>query len=269
MATVAVNIDGVPYAFEVSGAFREGSGKALIHNSNLFPKEIQEQGFMIAPILTAEEFQLFYQSVQQALYKVIKAITPCTAEQVFQEYHHLINTPDKHQKVIQATRNFQNEDFDFDLDVIAERLSKAMKLQLSSHNPALGKSHVQLRISRPNSLDINPPHRDAYLSYYKDVVNLWIPIFGCNSKSSLPVWPSSHNLEEEAIALTDARAAKIDGNTYVVPCVVPKDGGPIALTRPHIPQGSALVFTPFLIHGAAFNSSEVTRFSLELRLSIL
>jgi hypothetical protein len=269
VTTVKLSIDDLPYSFEVAGDFHPGFGGRLIHNLNKFPDEIQKNGFKVTEILSNSEFEKLYKSVQLALYKVINNVTDCKINHVFKDYQFIINDQLKHQAVIQETRNFQNQDFDFDLDLIAYRIGKDLKLNLSSHNSELAKSHVQLRISRPNSLDINPPHRDAYLSYYKDVINVWIPIFGCNSKSSLPVWEGSHLIAEDEILLTESRNAKIDGNTYVVPCVVPKATDTIFLKRPMISTGSALVFSPYLIHGAAFNSSDTTRFSLELRLSIL
>ena len=37
------------------------------------------------------------------------------------------------------------------------------------------------------------------------------------------------------------------------------------MIRPNPKLGEALIFTPFLIHGAAVNNSDLTRISLELR----
>lgn len=93
-----------------------------------------------------------------------------------------------------------------------------------------------------------------------------MPIEDCNKKSSLPVVPESHLLPENEILRTESKGAKINGNVYYVPCILETKDGPIQMIRPNPKEGEALLFTPFLIHGAAINQNEDdTRISLELR----
>lgn len=271
MSIYKLNIEGNAHQFEISGDFFQGEDELLIHNPSVLPNPISEMGYGVFNLLRNDEFNALKTAVQKALNKVVNNALGLNNEDefdIFSNYHLLVSDDDKHNSVISFTRNFQNSDFEFDLDTFTQRTSAALGLSLSSNNPELGKSHVQLRISRPGSLDINPPHRDAYLSYYKNVINLWIPIFGCNSESTLPVLPKSHLINEREILKTNDRSATINGNTYVVPCVKFADGTYMNMIRPQIPLGGALVFTPYLIHGAAFNGSVQTRFSLELRLAI-
>jgi ectoine hydroxylase-related dioxygenase (phytanoyl-CoA dioxygenase family) len=182
------------------------------------------------------------------------------------KYHEVINTDELHNKVINITRNLENADLDFDIESLVHRFSEVLGFKLTSWIEEIKKSHIQIRISRPNSLDINPPHRDSYLSYYKDILNIWIPVEGCNTLSSLPVFPSSHLIPENNILRTKSRGAKINGNTYYVPCILETNKGNINMLRPNPKMGEALIFTPYLIHGAAVNlNKDITRVSLELR----
>ena len=115
-------------------------------------------------------------------------------------------------------------------------------------------------------MDINPPHKDSYIPAYQDVINLWIPITGCNYKSSLPIYPGSHLFNENQIFRTDLRGAIVNNNIYNVPCILKTSHGKIKMIRPNPKLKDILLFTPHLIHGAAFNRSNQTRIALELRL---
>ena len=78
--------------------------------------------------------------------------------------------------------------------------------------------------------------------------------------------PSSHLIPENEILRTASKGAKINGNTYYVPCILETNKGAIKMIRPNPMEGEALIFTPFLIHGAAVNNNkDITRISLELR----
>ena len=64
---------------------------------------------------------------------------------------------------------------------------------------------------------------------------------------------------------TETRGAKINGNVYNVPCILETSLG-FDMVRPNPKEKEALIFTPYLIHGAAFNTNkDITRVALELR----
>ena len=132
----------------------------------------------------------------------------------------------------------------------------------------LKKEVVILRINRPQSFDFNPLRRDGYLEVWENTINIWISIVVYNLKSSLPIIPGSHLINEKNIMKTNIRSAKLNKKVYNVPAIAKIEGG-IKLIRPNPPNENALIFSPFLIHGSAHNNNKSkTRISLEIRLFI-
>ena len=263
-------INEQPYKFEVEGDFFWGENKLQyqIENSPISKMQWHNDGYAIVNAFNNSEFIKLKESVIQNIVSAIdQNVSGFDSNNfILDDYHKVINTDALHNKVINITRNLENKDFDFDIDALADKFGELLGCKLTTWIEELKKSHIQVRISRPNSLDINPPHRDGYLSYFKDILNLWIPIHGCNNQSSLPVMPSSHLIPENEILRTASKGAKINGNTYYVPCILETNKGAIKMIRPNPMEGEALIFTPFLIHGAAVNNNkDITRISLELR----
>jgi hypothetical protein len=263
-------INEEPYKFEVEGDFFWGENKLQyqIENSPISKMQWHNDGYAIVNAFNNSEFIKLKESVIQNIVSAIdQNVSGFDSNNfILDDYHKVINTDALHNKVINITRNLENKDFDFDIDALADKFGELLGCKLTTWIEELQKSHIQVRISRPNSLDINPPHRDGYLSYFKDILNLWIPIHGCNNQSSLPVMPSSHLIPENEILRTASKGAKINGNTYYVPCILETNKGVIKMIRPNPMEGEALIFTPFLIHGAAVNNNkDITRISLELR----
>ncbi len=265
-----VLIDNEPYHFDVDGDFFWGD-KNLLFDENFSPiskMKWKDDGFGIIQAFTNSEFLKLKASITQNIIKALKLHISDFDDNNFtlDKYHNVVTTNELHNKIIEITRNLDNSDFDFDIETLVKRFSEILGFEFTSYIEELKKSHIQIRICRPNSLDINPPHRDGYLTYYQDIINIWIPIHGCNSLSSLPVLPGSHLIPENEILRTQSKGAKINGNTYYVPCILKTKKGNMHLTRPNPKEGEALVFTPYLIHGSAVNKNpDVTRFSLELR----
>ncbi|WP_460218187.1 phytanoyl-CoA dioxygenase family protein [Psychroserpens sp. MEBiC05023] len=263
-------IDDEGFQFEVEGDFFWGEPKTLFKaQDNVISKmSWKEEGFGVVDAFSSEDFKRFKQSIQQNIVKAIQTHVSDFDPSNFklEQYHKVVNTDELHNKIIGVTRNLENEDFDFDIDALAKRFGEVLGYDLTSWVEELQKSHIQIRISRPNSLDINPPHRDGYLSYWEDIINVWIPIVGCNEYSSLPVLPGSHLIAENDILRTASKGAKINGNTYYVPCILETRQGKIKMMRPNPKPKEALLFTPFLIHGSAVNKNkDTTRVSIELR----
>ena len=262
-------IDGMKFQFQVEGDFFWGKDKLLYkkENSVISKTNWEPLGFASVEVFKDSEFKKLKQSIRTNILKALSLNNVVVDENDFtlSNYHKIVTTDELHLKVINITRNLTNEDFNFDIDKLAERFGDILGYKFTTWIEELKKTHIQIRINRPNSLDINPPHRDGYLSYWKDIINVWIPIEGCNVKTSLPVYPCSHLIKENDIYRTESKGAKINGNTYYVPCILKTKKGKLNMIRPNPKQGEALIFTPFLIHGAAVNNSDVTRISLELR----
>ena len=265
-----VFIDNNLFEFEVTGDFFWGEKKILYQEKDNVISKVNwvNNGYTVIEAFTEELFLKLKSSVKINICKAIKLAGVVIDEEEFhlENYHRVVTTDELHQKVISVTRNLQVSDFDFDIDSLTKKFGDHLGVKLTSYVEELKKSHIQLRLSRPNSLDINPPHRDGYLSYWENIINIWVPIAGCNVKSSLPVVPGSHKLPEDEILRTTSKGATINGNVYYVPCILESKQGGFKMIRPNPKEGEALLFTPYLIHGAAVNQNkDITRVALELR----
>jgi len=272
--TCYIFIDDEPYEFKVKGDFFWGKNELLYKPKESVLSKVawKKDGFSVVKAFINDEFERLKESIRQNIINAIKINNIDFDEQEFtlENYHEIVNSDVLHNQVINITRNLENEDFDFDIELLTKRFGTLLGYNLTSWVEELQKSHIQIRISRPNSLDINPPHRDGYLSYWEDIINVWIPIEGCNENSSLPVCPESHLIPENEILRTASKGAEINGNIYYVPCILEHKQGSLKMIRPNPKEGEALIFTPFLIHGAAVNKNkDITRVSLELRFPML
>jgi len=263
-------IDNEEFSFEVKGDFFSGKKELLFNKENSVLKNSNfiDNGYSIVPVFSNDSFSKLKKAIKKNIIDGLKKASIIVDPKIFtlEKYHEYVKTPEQHFEVINHTRNLRNKDFDLDFDALNKTLSEYLKTPLTSKLKYFDRSHIQIRISRPNSLDINPPHRDSYLDYYKDILNIWIPITGCNEKSSLPVCPGSHLITEDQIIRTDPRSAYINENVYAVPCILETLNGPFKMVRPNPKDKEALIFTPYLIHGAGVNlNKDITRVSLELR----
>ena len=265
-----VFIENKPFSFEVSGDFFWGEPEVLFkEDDNIISKVVwKDLGYCNVKVFSENEFFELKKSVRLNIMRAIKEAGILFDEDIFElyKYHKVVKTDRDHNKVINITRNLVVDDLNFDIDILVKRFGSVLGYKLTSWVKELAKSHIQIRISRPNSLDINPPHRDGYLSYWEDIINAWIPISGCNSETSLPVVEGSHLLPENHILRTKSKGAVINGNRYYVPCILESINGNFRMIRPNPKEGESLLFTPFLIHGSAINQSvDKTRIALELR----
>ncbi len=262
-------IDDSEFYFDVEGNFQWGEDKFLYNpEDNILNKtKFIDKGYTIENIFSKNELKDLVINVKKNILNIALSSGINFSENFsLENYHHFIKNTDDHFKIISKSRELGENDFD--LDKIVKLISKILGVDLSFYNSVLKRSHVQLRINRPLSLDFNPPHKDSYIDCYKDVVNVWIPICGCDSFSSLPLMPRSHYLNESELYMSKAGKAKINNISYNVPCILNLKNQAFKLIRPNPIIGDAIIFSPYLIHGAAFNSnSDTTRIALELRLS--
>ena len=269
-----ITVDNSEIIFSVQGDANWGEPTTLYFNNGVISNTLwKEEGFSTLKLFNDEEIFHLLEGTKKVLLRIFDKLgIQYPSDFILENYHKVVFTNDMHQEVIKLTRMLTNSDFPIDLDSLSQLVSNKIGRQLSQHNKVLmtmknspAKEIIQLRISRPQSLDINPLHRDGYLDFYKHTFNLWIPVVGCNQNSSLPVISGSHLWKENDVFRTDVRSAKIDGLIYNVPAIIKSVHGLNAI-RPNPSIGEALVFTPFLIHGAAFNKNfDTTRMSFELR----
>ena len=255
---VTTFINSKPFQWEVEGDFKWGDGGPLYNvDKDLTQTRVGADGYFVTTL--PQGFADF----------ALNAITRFLGEfNLTPARYHFDVDDDMHQQVISRSRQLRMTDLGWDGELLCRELSVVTGFNLSLEVPDLGRDHVQVRINRPNKTDFNPPHRDGALSIWRNTLNLWIPIFGCDERTCLPVAPGSHLIAESDCLQTAAGGARIGGRTYNVPAIVRHRAGDWNMIRPPVQFGEALVFTPFLVHGAGVNMSDGTRIALELRLTI-
>jgi hypothetical protein len=127
---------------------------------------------------------------------------------------------------------------------------------------------IWFRICRPSNLcdnDFNPCHRDVYLDFYRNTVNIYLPVIGSTENSSLKIQPSSHKWSESETIVTKGGAFfKSTNKKYSVDAIVASKQ-PLEMLRPNPNVDQMMLFSPYLIHGCADNNENTTRISLEVR----
>lgn len=146
---------------------------------------------------------------------------------------------------------------------IEERLKLNLKVKRINHMGVDG-DYIGFRIIRPMKNDHNPFHRDSWIPYWRDTINVWLPICGFEDSNSLQLIPKSHLWRDDEILKTKA-GVEIDGKKYHVPAAIGTNND-FTIETPNLKKGEGLIFSPFLIHGNGANKSEnCTRVSLEFR----
>jgi hypothetical protein len=265
----AISIDGEEFKYPLEGNLDwNRDGREFDQKNDLIYKlPWGKNGYCVLDIFDNGQFEELRSKIGGWLSGAIVPLKGIVDFVNFENYHDYVDEF-QHSEIIKMSRELSFESLGISGEELAAVVSEKTGLSLSHVVSRFGKDHIQLRINRPHSLDFNPPHRDSYLRFWENVINLWIPIAGCNENSSLPVIPGSHLWSEECIFRTDAHGAMIQGNTYRVPAIVDTKHG-MNMKRVNPKYGQCIAFSPFLIHGAATNKNEkITRMALELRLEI-
>ena len=187
-----------------------------------------------------------------------------TGKQItLQNYHNEI-TGDEHTKILNSMpyKKYRYPDI-HNLCVYLERhISDTLKYPVKVFN-----DDIWVRICRPNvvsDVDFNPCHRDVYLDFYRNTVNIYLPIVGSNEKSALKIQPGSHKWSESETIVTRGGAI-INNKKYSVDTIIASKTQ-LNMIRPNPSETQLMLFSPYLIHGCSDNHNEnVTRISLEIR----
>jgi hypothetical protein len=182
-----------------------------------------------------------------------------------QKYHKVATDFETHLRAVEKTKLLSVSDFPIPIHRLEERISAICNTPLVAKNPFDQQTIFHFRVIRPGKTDNNPLHRDVWLEDYDNCINLYIPIAGSNELTSLMVVPGSHLWPESKVERT-VGGAIINGIKFNVPAVTAiKDN--FTVVRPSPGANEVLVFSPYLIHGGAINSSpDQTRISIEIRL---
>jgi len=181
------------------------------------------------------------------------------------EQYHTHITDEEHTKILNSMpyKITQNN-----LSELGKELESVVSTQLGEP-VKIFNGDIWVRICRPSSLfsnDFNPCHRDIYLDFYRNTVNIYVPICGSNELSSLTIQPGSHLWNENETFITKGGSYfKSTGKKYSVDAIVASKR-PLNMIRPNPGKNQILLFSPYLIHGCANNDNvNVTRISLEVR----
>jgi hypothetical protein len=254
-------IDGRPFSWAVTGEFSWGSGGPLC----------QVESDPLLPVLGTEGYRVIDlpAGTAERIKKCAQSLPHLAGLSDLEQYHAWVRSETDHQQIIRVSCDLRFSQLGLDAKEFTRYFAAIVGVPLSPVLPILDKDVVQLRINRPGSTDYNPPHRDGSLPHLAPTLNVWIPVAGVDETTSLPIVPGSHAISEEDCWQTQPGGATLGGNPYRVPAVGRLRNGPLRMVRAPVRFGQALIFTPYLIHGLAFNqSSTKTRMALELRFHI-
>ncbi len=273
--TIEFQIDDKKYEFSVNDAvFGIGKNEILSqpYSDITYQQDWYHSGYTEITFLTKNEFdklkqEITYNIQQLTEQELNKKITSFSLE----SYHHFVKNNETHFKIVSKTRNLFEENVTIDLNELKKRIERLMSCKLTDVVPDTDyKLHIIIRINRPDSTDFNPPHKDIY-EFYDDhrikpkMINCWIPVAGVTENTALPIAPGSHLINENQVIRT-FNGGIFEGNTYRVR-IVKQWGNSNKLIRSTVKYGQVLLFSPYLIHGAALNrEKDQTRVALELRL---
>ncbi len=254
--------------YKAEGEKTSGDDTVLLHQAIdlTYGKSWGEKGFTIERLFEESTYHEFKTKTSALLISLWgKAGLDLSIDFELSQYHTVAASKDLHIAAIEKTKLLSISEFPVSIQLIEQRISEICKKPLVAKNPFDNQSVFHFRVVRPNSNDNNPLHRDVWLEDYANCVNLYIPIEGSNSNSSLAIIPGSHHWPESKTERTE-QGAIIENMKFNVPAVT-SIKGEYEIVRPDPKENEVLVFSPYLIHGGAVNLNEnQTRISIELRL---
>jgi hypothetical protein len=193
-------------------------------------------------------------------------IEEITSRQIDAEKYHLHITGEEHTKIINAMPYKRTETAELDefATYFEKRVSDILNMPVKIFN-----DDIWVRICRPSSHsknDYNPCHRDIYLDFYRNIVNIYLPIVGSDTNSSLAMQTGSHLWNERDLIVTRGGAYFPDtGKKYSVDAIL-QSRTPLDMVRPNPSTDEFILFSPYLIHGCSSNeNADITRMSVEIR----
>ena len=250
-----LDLNGQRVAYQVEGAAKSTARAAWA-----------KVGYAVVPGLPAPIQQMLQAGLAELLRGALRA-AGCSVAPDFDitHYHHAVgDDPACHLAVIAQTKSYDLSRLSIAPALLEGLVSAACGQPVRAHNPHAREAVFHLRIVRPNWADQNPLHRDAWLPRYHDALNIYLPVAGSTARSSLTLVPGSHHWPENTVERTEGGAI-YHGVLYTVPGVL-RPVRPLQIIRPNPGPDEVLVFSPYLLHGAAANlNDDATRISLEMR----
>ena len=266
---LTLDYDGEQVTFNVEGETGWGEASVLLdRDDNLIAGRPWEgDGFTVAPFLMPADYERLVAGVAAILARRMTSAGLSVPEPfVLERYHEVVTTDEAHAAVsAQGPWCYGLNDLPVPVAAVNSRVSEILGQRVSTTPPHREfPEHFCFRVVRPRSRDNNPPHRDVWLDRLRNAINIYVPLAGSSPQSSLPLVRGSHRWPESEIERT-LEGARVNGMVYTVPSVVGA-AHPLTLERPDPRANEVLVFSPYLIHGGAFNQqTDRTRVSLEMR----
>lgn len=270
MKTATVKIDEQIIEMNVEGDTFFGNEEVLLNNDDDLTEGCSwhNSGYIVKTLLTTELYRKIFEGVTKIIQSIIERETRKSLQNFsLEKYHEFCDDNALHLKVIgQVQKNMPLENFPINYQLLDKEISEICGKEVTcNHSTKEVSRRFYIRIVRPQKLtDNNPPHRDVWLDRLRDALNIYLPLTGSNSKSSLPLIPESHLWKESDIERT-VSGAKVNGVSFTVPCVVGSVHG-LKMIRPQVGANEVMVFSPYLIHGGGSNlNADATRVSIEIR----
>lgn len=225
-----------------------------------------KEGYTISKFLPDGVYLQFHEGMEDLFRKCLRRAGVEIPEGFkMRRYHELVkNDQELHQKVMAQTKLLSSLDMPIHIAAIEEVVSEIVSIPLECRRSATGEKIFHFRVVRPGGPDFNPLHRDAWQADLKDTVNIYVPLTGSNSKSSLVLAPGSHLWPEHRLTRT-REGAVMNGIRFNVPGLL-KSELPLNLVRPNPGINQVMVFSPYLLHGGAANQNRnMTRVSFQMR----
>lgn len=225
------------------------------------------EGYTVAEFLPAAEQATLREGLAQLVLQALAdAGRPVPADFDVAHYHRVVGDDrDLHLAVVNRTKEYRQADFlPVPAALLEARVGALCGQPVQALNPWDGERFFHLRLIRPGRADNNPLHRDVWLPDYHNCLNIYVPVAGSTTQSSLTLVPGSHHWPENR-TLRTAGGAVSNGVRFTVPGVL-SSAEPLEIIRPNPGPGEVLLFSPYLLHGGAVNLNEdETRISLEMR----
>ena len=236
----------------------------LLSNEAFYPA-----GYTIINLFSDEYFKVVKKQFTQIVLSELKKNNIRTDDEFCLEKYHLYVTDDAiHSKI--AKWSLPLSLFEHPSKIILKKvntfLKKDLKIKPFSEIPGKEELLFGFRLIRPKSNDASPFHKDAWLEMWRKVVNIWIPLAGCNKQSTLGLIPGSHLWYEDEITRTEG-GATVNNKSYKVPVAV-STKRQFSKVYPEVKEGNAILFSPYVLHGGGENNNnDITRVSIEYRFS--
>tara|TARA_Y100000816_G_scaffold289871_1_gene277273 strand:+ start:1228 stop:2073 length:846 start_codon:yes stop_codon:yes gene_type:complete len=263
------------YSFFYKGKTFRGPKKTLIEDQDNLLENVKfdKKGYGVVNFDKTISHSKMKKFIEKLIKRLIKKHSKKKINNFRLEKYHLFVDLELHYKIIKDISQGIKFTSAISRIKLENFMSKILKINVSTlnkkftnknHKYYLDPKRFNLRIIRPLKNDFNPPHRDAYFDNHANGVNIYIPIAGSNKKSSLPVFPKSHQIKESDVLRTKLNTL-FNGIKFSVPVIV-KTKPKIKLIRPDPKNNQLLLFSSNIIHGGGLNDNKnITRVSIELR----